>query len=165
MTRTSSQTTTTTAETKEEMAWKWSSSLGLRVCNRILFKLSYTLLTLSGGNSFSAFGEISTHTPGAVGSRKGVGGVSGALLKGTSSVDEDLGVHIPSIFLPTGQVSNRPPSGYRSSSLTSKPHWLSSKEMYVQAEVRGEFCSRVPQQVDLRTLGNRTWSFSVLLTS
>ena len=72
-----------------------------------------------------------THTREAVGSRSAASGeqvgVSGALLKGTSSVDEDIGENnytttpllftTPnnySTFLPAGWDSNRPPSGYRS---------------------------------------------------
>ena len=73
-----------------------------------------------------------TGTPEAVGSHRAASGeqfqgVSGALLKGTSSMDEDIGENnytttpllftTPnnySPFLPVGWDSNRPSSGYRS---------------------------------------------------
>ena len=66
-----------------------------------------------------------TGTPGAVGShsappREQVG-ISGAFLKGTSSVDEESAAQLAPIYiiLLTGRDSNQPPFDYRSNSLTS----------------------------------------------
>ena len=94
-------------------------------------KLSYPLLSSFGGDSFSAFDpsggrfahpELCSAAVQRPGSRWGS---SGALLEGTSSVDEEVGECCTTTATTTRphfcRDSSQPTSGYRSNSLTSRP--------------------------------------------